>query len=108
MNMNETSKYKNESNLKYFFIKLASVSIAIVLVINILFNLIFAERIEKIDQILLLNKSEFREEMKDKVRKELNNGLKNENLLSEEDKILLYKLYKQLKKEFQDLDKSKL
>ena len=108
MNENQTSKYKNNPNLKYFFIKLASVSIAIVLVINILFNLIFAERLEKIDQILLLNKSEFREQMKDKVRKELNDGLKNENLLSEEDKILLYKLYLKLKKEFEELDKDKL
>ena len=62
---------------------------------------------EKIDKLLLLNKSESREEIKDKIRKELNDGLKNENLISKEDKILLYKLYLKLKKEFQDIEASK-
>ena len=98
----------NKTNLKVFFIKLISVVIAIIVVINLTFNLFFSERLERIDKILLLNKSAFREEMKQKIRKELNDGLQNENLLAEEDKILLYKLYKQLKKEFQALDKSKL
>ena len=60
-----------------------------------------------INEILLFNKSEFRNEMKEKVRKELNDGLKNEYLISEEDKILLYKLYLKLREEFQNLDKSK-
>jgi len=55
-----------------------------------------------------LNKSAFREEMKEKIRKELNDGLNNENLFAEKDRILLYKLYLKLKKEFQELDKSKL
>ena len=45
--------------------------------------------------------------MKEKVKKELNDGLKNEYLISEEDKILLYKLYLKLREEFQNLDKSK-
>ena len=98
----------SKPNLKVFFIKLISISIVIVIVINLIFNLIFAERLEKIDKILLLNKSEFREEMKVKIRKELNKGLNKENSISEEDKILLYKLYLKLQKEFQDLDKSKL
>ena len=97
-----------KNNYKSFFIKLASISIAIVIIFNLLFNLIFAERLEKIDKILLLNKSEFREEMKMKIRKELNKGLNKENSITEEDKILLYKFYLKLRKEFQDLDKSKL
>jgi len=95
----------NKSNLKIFFIKLIAVAIVIIVVINLTFNLFFAERLEKIDEILLLNKSAFREEMKQKIRKELNDGLKNENLLAEEDKILLYKLYLKLREEFQDLEK---
>ena len=70
--------------------------------------LIFAERLEKIDKILFLNKSTYRYELQDKIRKELNRGLNKENLLSEDDKILLYKLYLKLKKEFQDIDNSKL
>ena len=102
------NKFKSQKTLKIFFIKLISISIAIVIVINLLFNLIFAERLEKIDKILLLNKSAYREAMKEKIRKELNDGLNKENSIAVEDKILLYKLYLKLRKEFQDLDKSKL
>ena len=102
------NKLKSQKTLKIFFIKLISISIAIVIVINLLFNLIFAERLEKIDKILLLNKSPYREAMKEKIRKELNDGLNKENSIAVEDKILLYKLYLKLRKEFQDLDKSKL
>ena len=80
----------------------------IVVVINLIFNLIFAERLEKIDKLLFLNKSESREVVKDKIRKELKDGLNNDNLISEEDKILLYKLYLKLKKEFDEIDKNKL
>ena len=76
--------------------------------INLIFNLFFAERLEKIDKILLLNKNQYRNEIKEKIREELNSGLNKENLIYEEDKILLYKLYQKLKKEFQDIDKSKL
>ena len=107
MNEDQNSKVNPQKSLKIFFIKLISISIVIIIIINLTFNLIFAERLEKIDKILLFNKSEFRNEMKEKVRKELNDGLKNEYLISEEDKILLYKLYLKLREEFQNLDKSK-
>ena len=102
------NKFKPPKTLKVFFIKLISILVAVVIAINLIFNLIFAEKLEKIDKILLLNKSEFREEMKVKIRKELNKGLNKENSIAEEDKILLYKFYMKLRKEFQDLDKSKL
>ncbi len=108
MNENKNSESNSQKSLKSFFIKLISVSIASVIVINLIFNIIFAERLEKIDKILLLNKSEFREEMKMKIRKELSKGLNKKNSIAEEDKILLYKFYLKLRKEFQDLDKSKL
>ena len=68
----------------------------------------FAERLEKIDKLLLLDKNEFRNEIKEKIREELNSSLDKDNLIYEEDKILLYKLYQKLIKEFQDLDKNKL
>ena len=108
MNENINNKTSPQNNLKIFFIKLISISIAIVIVTNLIFNLIFSERLEKIDKILLLDDSAYRNVMKDKIRKELNNSLSKENSLYEEDKILLYKFYQKLKKEFQDLDKSKL
>ena len=108
MSENNNNKFKSQKTLKIFFIKLISISIVIVIVVNLIFNLIFAERLEKLDKLLLLNKSAFREEMKEKIRKELNDGLNNENLFAEKDRILLYKLYLKLKKEFQELDKSEL
>ena len=108
MNINNNNKNNTQKNLKNFFIKLISISIVILIMINLIFNLIFAERLEKIDKILLLNKNQYRNEIKEKIREELNSGLNKENLIYEEDKILLYKLYQKLKKEFQDIDKSKL
>ena len=108
MNINNNNKKSSQKTLKIFFIKLISISIVILIMINLIFNLFIAERLEKIDKILLLNKTEYRNEIKMKIREELNGGLNKENLIYEEDKILLYKLYQKLKKEFQDIDKSKL
>ena len=107
MNIDNNNKKSSQKTLKIFFIKLISISIAIVILINLVFNLFLAERLEKIDKILLLNKTEFNE-MKEKIREELSSNLDKDNLIYEEDKILLYKLYQKLIKEFQDLDKSKL
>ena len=108
MNINNNKENSSQKNLKIFFIKLISVSIVILIMINLIFNLFIAERLEKIDKILLLNKKEYRNEINEKIREELNSSLNKENLIYEEDKILLYKLYQKLKKEFQDIDKSKL
>ena len=108
MDNKENGKKISQSILKIFFIKLILVSVVFIIVINLLFNLIFAERLEKIDKILLLNKSLHRNEMKEKIREELTDGLNKENMIAEEDKILLYKIYLKLKKEFENLDKSKI
>ena len=108
MDDKENSKKVPQNSLKIFFIKLILVSVAFIIVINILFNLIFAERLEKIDKILLLNESPNRNEMKEKIRAELTDGLNKENMIAEEDKILLYKIYLKIKKEFENLDKSKI
>ena len=99
---------KKENNYKTFLIKLAAISVAVVIVVNLLFNLIFAERLEKLDKILSINKSKTRNELKQKIRSEISEGLKKENMINEEDKVLLYKLYLKIKKEFENLDKSKL
>ena len=108
MNINNNNKTSSQKSLKIFFIKLISVSIVILIMTNLIFNLFFAERLEKIDKILLLNRSDARQDMKNKIRNELIYGLKKDNLIYEEDKILLYKLFQKIKKEFQDIDKSKL
>ena len=55
-----------------------------------------------------INKSHILNEVKGKIREELTDGLNKENMIAEEDKILLYKIYLKLKKEFENLDKSKI
>ena len=96
----ENNKDMQQRGYKSFFVKLVAISIAIVIVINLLFNLIFSERLEKIDKIFSLDRN--------KIRSELSKGLNKENMIAEEDKIILYKLYLKIKKEFEDLDKNNL
>ena len=93
-----------KSNLKYFFIKLVAITFSIIIVINVVYNLLFAEKMEKINNFLSLDKSKFRNDLRDKVRNEIKNGLEKENIINQEDKILLYKLYKKIQKEFADLE----
>jgi len=108
--MNEILNKKQESKktLKIFFIKLLAISIASVIVINLVFNLLFAERLEKVDNLLNLERNNDRKEFVEKIREEIKDSLKKENLIYEEDKILLYKLYLKLKKEFESIDQNKL
>ena len=93
-----------KNNLKTFFIKLLSITFAIIIIINVIFNLIFADKLEKIDQILSLDKSKFRSELREKIRNEIRDGLEKDKILNEEDKILLFNLYKKIKSEFQELE----
>ena len=104
MNINNNNKTSSQKSLKIFFIKLISVSIASIIVINLIFNLIFGERLEKLDKFFYLDQSDVRRNLKDEIRTELNDALTKENILYEEDKILLYKLFQKIKKEFQDID----
>ena len=97
------SKAPKTKNLKVFFIKLISISIAIIIIINTLFNLLLSERFKQIDNLLLFTNVENRQEYGDKLRESLNDLLEKDNLIYEEDKVLLYKLYKKLKSEFEDI-----
>ncbi len=108
MNDKQNNNRIPQNNIKLFLIKLVLASIVFVIVVNLLFNLMFAERLEKVDKILMLNKSKHRNEMKEKIRNELTDGLKKEQMIAEEDKILMYKIYLKIKKEFENLDKSKI
>ena len=96
----ENNKDMQQRGYKSFFVKLVAFSIAIVIVINLLFNLIFSERLEKMDKIFSLDRN--------KIRSELSKGLNKENMIAEEDKIILYKLYLKIKREFEDLNKNNL
>ena len=93
-----------KNKLKIFFIKLISITLSVIIIINVIYNILIAERIEKIDNILSLDKSKFRNELRNKIRNEIRNGLEKENMINEEDKILLYKLYKKIQKEFIDIE----
>ena len=97
------SRAPKTKNLKVFFIKLISISIAIIIIINTLFNLLLSERFKQIDSLLLLTNVDNRQEYGDKLRENLNDLLEKDNLIYEEDKVLLYKLYKKLESEFEDI-----
>ena len=94
----------NKADLKRFFIKLAAVTFAVIVIINITYNLIFAEKFETISKLLSLNNKENIELMKDKARSEVKKGLAKDKIFNEEDKILLYKFYLKIKNEFKEID----
>ena len=93
-----------KENLRPFFIKLFAISIAVIIIINLIFNILLGERLEKIDKIISLGDSSTRNDVKLKIRSELNKGLYKENIFSKEDKVLIYKIYKKIQKEFEDLE----
>ena len=51
-----------------------------------------------------LNNKENIDVMKDKIRLEIEKGLNKDNIFSEEDKVLLYKLYLKIKNEFKGIE----
>ena len=93
-----------KENLRSFFIKLVAISIAVIIIINLIFNILLGERLEKMDKIMSLSDSISREEVKKKIRSELNKGLEKDYIFSEEDRVLIYKIYKKIKKEFSKLE----
>ena len=95
----------NKTDLKRFIIKLAAVTFAIIVIINVTYNLIFAEKLENINKLLSLNKKENIELIKDKIRLEMKKGLLKDKILNEEDKVLFYKFYLKVKNEFQEIER---
>ena len=98
------SDNRNQTDLKKFIIKLVAVTFAIIVVINVTYNLIFADKLENINKLLLLNKKENIESLKDKIRSELKQGLEKDQILNKEDKMLIYKFYLKIKNEFKDIE----
>jgi len=95
---------QNKNSIKNFLIKLAAVTFAIIIIINVTYNLILADKIENLNAILSLNKKENIEQVKNKIRMEISKGLKKDKILQDEDKKLLIDLYNKLKKEFETLE----
>ena len=92
----------NKNNLKIFFIKLVSIVVAIVLIINITYNLILADKMEMINQIFSITEKENINKIKNKIRIEINKGLQKDKILNEEDKEIILKIYKKIKNELKD------
>jgi len=96
----------NKNTLKIFFIKLIAITFSIIIVINITYNLIFAEKLENINKLLAINNKENVEKIKSKIRIEIENGLSKDKIFKEEDKKLLYQLYLKIKNEFREIEKN--
>tara|TARA_Y100000996_G_scaffold264281_1_gene207967 strand:- start:67 stop:375 length:309 start_codon:yes stop_codon:yes gene_type:complete len=101
------SESKNKSDIKRFIIKLIAITFAIIIIINVTFNLIFADKLENINQLLLLNKKENIDSVKEKIRSELREGLNKDSVINEEDRLLLYQFYLKIKKEFKEIENQK-
>ena len=99
------SSSNNQNDLKKFFIKLIAITFAIIVVINVSYNLIFAEKLENINKLLSLSDKENIELVKNKIRLEIEKGLRKDRIMNEEDKVLFYKLYLKIKNEFQEIEK---
>ena len=102
-------KFMNEDNdkvsLKIFFIKLIAITFSIIVVINITYNLIFAEKFDNIGKLLSLSDKENVVLIKNKIRSEIKKGLLKDKIINDEDKILFYDFYQKVKKEFQEIEK---
>lgn len=95
---------KNKQDIKIFLVKLVATCLAAIVVINITFNLIFAKPLEDINKLLSINDKENVDIVKNKIRKEIKKGLSKEKILSKKDRVLLYKFYLKLKKEFEEVE----
>jgi len=94
---------KKKNELKSFYIKLISITFAIIIIINVTFNLI-GEKLDYLNKIIALTELEERRDLAQNLRKNLIESLDKKVLIKKEDKILLIKLYKKLQAEFQNLD----
>ena len=56
-----------------------------------------------LEKAMSLSELENRREQGEKIRESLNDLLEKDNIIKEEDRILLYKLYNKLKSEFEDI-----
>jgi hypothetical protein len=93
---------EKNNNLKIFFIKLISITLSIIVIISFVYNIIFAEKIDSLLQILELSKKENRALVVSKIRSELNKAISKDEILYKEDAILLQKLFYKIKKEIDE------
>jgi hypothetical protein len=94
--------------LKIFFIKLIAITISIIIIINTLFNIFFADKFEVVQRIISLNKPENFDHLTKILRtaaiKQIQTELKKDKILTAEEVDLINKFSEKIKKE---LEKSK-
>ena len=77
MNQND-----EKADLKKFFIKLIAIIIAVIIIINISYNLIFADKLENINKLFSLNNKDNIKLIKNKIRLEIKNGLDKDKIVT--------------------------
>ena len=89
---------KLESNLKIFFIKLVAITFAIIVIINVFYNVFLADKLEILNKLSALDNNTA-EMVKDKIRSEMKSGLEKDQILSSEDAVLIKKFIKKITSE---------
>ena len=89
---------KLESNLKIFFIKLVAITFAIIVIINVFYNVFLADKLEILSKLSSLDNNTAKT-VKDKIRSEMKSGLEKDQILSNEDAILIKKFIKKITSE---------
>mgnify|MGYP001482310572 FL=1 len=89
------------SNLKVFFVKLISITFAIIIIINVIYNIFLADKMEMINKLSSLDK-EAAEVIKNKIRDEIKSGLEKDRILSPEDANLLKKFINKISSELKE------
>jgi|TARA_B110000438_G_C15533146_1_gene529356 hypothetical protein len=92
------------NNLKPFFIKLVSITFAIIIIVNMTYNIFFAEKFEAINKLMELNNKENIESIKDKIKLELKKGLAKDNILNEDDAKLLKQFFDKIRTEINKVE----
>ena len=89
------------SNLKVFFVILISITFAIIIIINVIYNIFLADKMEMINKLSSLDK-EAAEVIKNKIRDEIKSGLEKDRILSQEDANLLKKFINKISSELKE------
>ena len=89
---------KNNNTLKIFFIKLISIVVAILIIINVSYNLII-NNIINLNNFSKISTKENLDKFKNKIRNEINKSLQKEKILNDDDKKIIIELYNKIKDE---------
>ena len=92
--------------MKNFFIKLIAILFGVIFLLNYVYNSFLSENITKFEKVLSLSERDTRIELRSKIRSELKNAIKKDKVFSDEDKLILYELYKKIQNEFKEIPES--